>query len=196
MKVISIITEAEFEAEYLQTEWYKDHYDQVRTKFNSIVLKPDFNDSQQNLIRKQLLWQPRRPLLQQLPIDIIWQIVEISVDEFSRLLVIKESGWEQTFGSNKTLEAAVNTMKLGLVQDHGVNFQTVNNIKSSIGTHPFTERLICISLKLEEPFTIIEGNHRALAFQLKKVETDETNHILIDGIKKFFSGIFKKKTKV
>lgn len=177
MKIVTTITETEFEAEYLKAEWYKNYYDQVREKFNHIVLNPNFEDEQQNLIRKQLLWQTRRPLLQQLPTDIVWQVIEINQEEFSNLLVIKERGWERTFGPNKTLEAAVNAMRSGTLQDCGVNFQTVYNIKNSIGKYSFNEKLICISLELNKPYTLIEGNHRALAFQLRKAETGKIDHI-------------------
>lgn len=177
MKIVTTITEAEFEAEYLKAEWYKTYYDQVRDKFNHVVLNPNFEDEQQNLIRKQLLWQPRGPLLKQLPGDIVWRVIEINQQEFSNLLVIKESGWEKTFGSNKTLEATVNAMRSGTLEDHGVNFQIVYDIKNSIGKHLFDEKLICISLELNKPYTLIEGNHRALAFQLRKAETGKTDHI-------------------
>lgn len=177
MKIISKINQEKVEAEFLKSEWYKSGYDQFREQYTNIVINPDFSVDKDNQLRKKLLWIYRSPLLNQLPRNIEWHIVEIDVSEFSRLLVIRENGWEKTFGNKKTLIDAARSMVSRQALDHGVDFEKVQNIKQSIGDHDFSEKLICISTDMNEPFTIIEGNHRALAFQLKKEETQEKQHI-------------------
>lgn len=177
MKTNTIISNEEFEAEYLKAEWYKDYYDPYREKYTEIVLKPDLNNLHENEIRKQLLWGPRHPLLQQLPSDVVWHDVEITSQEFSEILVIKEFGWEKTFLNHKKLSDAVRFMESGDAVDHGVKFNIVNDIKSSIGKYDFSERLICIALSTDGPFTLIEGNHRALAFELEKQDSGKTDHL-------------------
>lgn len=171
------MTNEQVEAEFLRAEWYKSAYDGVRNQFNNVVLTPNFNNSQENAIRKSFLWQLRRPLLDKLPNDIEWYVAGIDTEEFSRMMRIRENGWDATFGSNKTLADCSRAFLSGDLADHGVNFEVVNNIKSAIGSHEFKEKIICISLMNSEPFTVIEGNHRALAFQIKREEANAIDHI-------------------
>ena len=93
------------------------------------------------------------------------------------MLVIRELGWEQTFGPNKKLSDVALALSSGVQEQGGVNFPLIYDIKSNIGTHEFKERLILISKGLNGPFTILEGNHRAVAFQLEIIEKHTTAHL-------------------
>jgi len=67
----------------------------------------------------------------------------------------------------------------------GVDFNLIKQIKSNIGQHPFKEKIILISLSLNSVCTVIEGNHRAVVFELEMIETSKIDHIpkqLILGI--------------
>ncbi|OGH20491.1 MAG: hypothetical protein A3D74_02875 [Candidatus Levybacteria bacterium RIFCSPHIGHO2_02_FULL_37_13] len=185
MKIISKIKEPEFELEFLSSEWYKPFYNSVRDKFNGLIVSPNLDNWQENYIRKELLWKWRYPLLAQLPLNIEWYIIELEIQEFENLLVIREDGWNKTFGLGKNLKEAALSVKNNMPDLWGVDFNHIKQIKSNIGQHPFKEKIILISLSLNSVCTVIEGNHRAVAFELEMIETSKIDHIpkqLILGI--------------
>lgn len=177
MRIISEVTEPEFESHFLSSEWYKPFYDPVREKFDGIVKEPDLDNWEENYYRKELLWKWRSPLLGQLPFGINWYSVELELEEFEQLLVIKEQGWNQTFGLGKNLVEAAQAVRNGVPDNWEVNFGQIKDIKDKIGSYQFKERIIIIALTTSGPFTVIEGNHRVVAFALKKLETGESAHI-------------------
>ena len=177
MKVISKVSQEEFELQFLSSEWYKEFYDSVRVKYNGIINNPNLLDWQENFFRKELLWKWRYPLLGQLPLEIEWYLIELSAEEFENLLVIREIGWENTFGIGKNLREVAFAVKNN-VQDRGnVRFDIIQDIMDNIGKYNFKEKLILISSDLKPPYTIVEGNHRAVAFELKKIETEVNSHL-------------------
>jgi len=176
MKMISSIPTEKFESEFLKSEWYKPFYSSVRDQLNKIVLEPNLEDSNENAVRKYLLWQWREPLLKWLPNNITWHLVRVDLNEFSDLFVIKEPQWEKTFGSQKTLKKVAQAIINGY-PDKGAGIKIIQDIKKRIGSYPFIEKLILISTSIDTPSTVIEGNHRAIAFQLKALENGNTSHI-------------------
>lgn len=125
MMIKSVISKDQVVSEFLRAEWYKEQYDSDRSSYSAIVLNPDFLNPIENAKRHELLWRFRWPLLQQLPTDIIWYAAEINDIDFSKLLIIRENGWDRTFGMHKTLESAVKAMMTGTLIDCGVKFDIV-----------------------------------------------------------------------
>ncbi|KHF24539.1 hypothetical protein JV46_28870 [Solemya velum gill symbiont] len=177
MKNSNPISANSFVAAFLRNEWYKHFYDNVRSQFDEIVTNPDVNDPKQNYIRRHLLWRLRTPLLREIPRDIEWQIIDISNDEFGDMKIIRESGWCKVFGLNKTLAQAADIYVSGLPEEQGVNFEKVDKIRESIGSFDFSNELICIAIDPDSPRTLIEGNHRGLAFQIHKLRSGTADHI-------------------
>lgn len=177
MKVLSKVSQEDFELQFLSAEWYKDVYDEVRERFDRLITRPDITNCQENLLRKELLWKWRYPLLGRLPLEIEWQTISLDIDEFENLLVIREIGWENTFGIGKNLREVAQAIKDNVEDKGGVRFDIVEDIKGNIGKYEFNEKLILIASGLQPPLTIVEGNHRAVAFELKSIESGETKHI-------------------
>ncbi len=175
MKILRPIPIVEVEAEFLRAEWYKDFYEPVRKQFENIVKDKDYTNEENNRIRKNLLWQYRSPVLEKLPSDIHWYGISVDEKEFGDILIIRETGWEKTFGTAKNLKDTVLAIKNN-VPDQGVGFQLIEDIKNNIGTYPFEEKLIIISKSATDHHSIIEGNHRGMAFQMKFHETGNTDH--------------------
>lgn len=177
MKILAEVNESEFELQFLSTEWYKPFYNSLREQYSELVTNPDLGDWEQNYLRKEFLWKGRFPLLGQLPLQIKWYLVELDIEEFKNLLVIRENGWDKTFGLGKNLEEVALAVQNNVEDRWGVNFKLINDIKNNIGKHVFKEKIILISSNKEAPYTVVEGNHRAVAFELRKIETGKTNHI-------------------
>lgn len=177
MKIVSKVTPQEFELEFLRAEWYKEIYNSVRLQFNEIIINADTNNEEQNSHRSKLLWEWRKPLLERLPSEIDWMLIELEDGEFDELRVIREIGWEKTFGVGKTVKEVALAVRNNVQEFGGVGFDLFFKIKEKIGIQQFNDKIILISPDINPPYTIIEGNHRAIAFSLKMLETEKNDHI-------------------
>jgi len=176
MKILRCLPEAVVEYEFLKAEWYKDGFNPVREKYNEIVVAGDLKNDEQNRIRKWLLWKARFIILRGIPSDTVWSLCEIDADQFCELRIIREIKWENTFRTAKKLKDVAAKVQEG-VTDIRIDLGLIEKIKQNIGKYDFKEKLICISSGLDGPFTLIEGNHRAVAFQLKYLETGDKSHL-------------------
>lgn len=176
MKLIGKISKEQFEHEFLKGEFYKKEYDEVRLQAEDIIATPDFNNTEHNRLINYLLWVLRKPLLERLPADIIWWEAELEDEDFENILIIRETGWENTFGTNKTMKDVAQAI-IDRLGDKGVDLPKIKEIQKNIGSHSFDERLILIGESANAPLTVMEGNHRAVAFQLEKMENGKDNHI-------------------
>ncbi|KKQ73709.1 MAG: hypothetical protein US96_C0055G0008 [Candidatus Woesebacteria bacterium GW2011_GWB1_38_5b] len=177
MKIISKVSQPEFELQFLGSEWYKEFYNSVRNKYERIISNPNLNDWQENFIRKELLWKWRYPLLGCLPLETEWNLIELEADEFENLLVIRETGWEKTFGTGKNLKEVAFAIKENVKDIGSVRFDIIHDIKNNVGKFEFKEKIILIGSSFNNPYTVVEGNHRAVAFELMRIETGQASHI-------------------
>jgi hypothetical protein len=177
MKIKESLSLEAMEAEFLKTEWYKDFYNPMREKYNAIVTAPDLSSSVHSQVIKSLLWQWRSPVLSRIPKDIKWYLSELEGNDFGDLLIMRELSWYETFGNAKKLKDVAKSIFSGKIQSKGVNFEKIKAIKENIGTHNFHEKIIVISSNPQGPYSILEGNHRAVAFQLKVEESGDKSHL-------------------
>jgi hypothetical protein len=177
MQVVSSASEEEVISEFLRSEWYNSVYDPLKEKYDILVKNPDLQNTVENETRKYILWNVRGPLLQHIPLDTRWYIASISPVEFSQLLLIRDTAWISTFGEKKTVSDAAQSIVSGVAVDHGAGFDKIDRIKKGIGKKSFQEKIICISSDLDSSLTILEGNHRAVAFQIFANEEKPNNHL-------------------
>ena len=176
MKILRCLPEEVVEYEFLKAEWYKDGFNPVREKYNEIVVNGDLTNGEQNRMRKWLLRKARFIIFQGIPSDTVWSLCEIDADQFCELRIIREINWENTFRPAKKLKDVAVKIQAGIT-DSRIDLGLIEKIKQNIGKHDFEEKIICISSGLDGPFTLIEGNHRAVAFQLKCLETGDKSHL-------------------
>ena len=167
--------------EFLLSEWYKDWFRQFEAQgIGPLRLNPmDPKDAESIMT---LLSTMRGPILAQLPNDIDWSTAELEEGDFGELLVIREAGWANTFGANKSLKEVAGQIRLTQKETGGVNIPQIVEIKDAIGKSQFEERMILIAAREAGPYTILDGNHRAVAFQMEADETGSTAHLPTDVI--------------
>ena len=176
MKLKNRLTKEEFESEFLKGEWYKSQYDPVRNQYSPTIDNPDLQNPKHNQVINQLLWAFRKPLLEKIPTNIEWWEADLEDKDFENALIIRETDWENTFGNLKRIKDVSKAISEG-IEDKGVGFTMIREIQKNIGTHPFSERIIMISESGSSTPSIIEGNHRVLAFQLELIENGTSLHI-------------------
>jgi len=190
MKVTGELSSAEVMHEFLLSEWYKDWFRQFEAQgIDPLSLNPtDLKDAESITT---LLSTMRGPILAHLPNDIEWKTGELEVGDFEDLFVIREAGWANTFGANKSLKEVAGQIRLTQKETGGVNIPQILEIKNAIGMSQFEERMILIAAREAGPYTILDGNHRAVAFQMDADETGSTAHLpteVILGVSKAMRG--------
>lgn len=177
MKYVEPIKREHFIHNFLKAEWYKGDYDEVRSIIDpTLLVSPNFDGGSQNTIREKLLYATRSSLLDRLPADTNWHIIRLSSEEFSSLFVIRESGWEQSFGQHAKVGGVSKQLLAGKRSDNP-STDKMHAIKASIGGHDFSDKLTLIATNVNGPYTIIDGNHRAIAFRLHADTTGDTSAI-------------------
>lgn len=175
MKIIQPIPIDFMYAQFLSAEWYKSYYNQDRTTYDEIVRQGDLSDQAQNATRLELLWKKKYPIIADLPANTTWYLASISPVEFGNFFVINEHTWHDTFGKGKRVKEVADLI-LQDVEPKGVDIIKIKEIQQNIGAHDFSEKLITISDKVDNHHTVLEGNHRAIAFHLHYVLTQSIGH--------------------
>jgi hypothetical protein len=181
MKVTGQLSSAEVMHEFLLSEWYKDWFRQFEAQ-GIDPLRLDPTDTMDAELIMTLLSTIRGPILAQLPNEIDWKTAELEEGDFGELLVIKEAGWANTFGANKSLKEVAGQIHISQRETGGVNIPQIIQIKDAIGTTQFEERIILIAARESGPYTLLDGNHRAVAFQMKADETGSIAHLPTSAI--------------
>lgn len=149
--------------EWLKAEWYKSYFDNIRASYSNIVNSPNYNDREENNLRNNLMEEVRPdviPPLFQLPFE--WQLAEIeSSNEFRSLNIIPSDDWYLVTG--RTFRLKDTPLNLHLHEGHQVDIQKKKDTLRKKGL--FQAKLILVGASPEK-LTIIEGNHRAVAYLL------------------------------
>ena len=126
------------------------HFPPDRIKpYREIIKNPDFDDGCQNTQRIHLLESRRRPLLEKIPNSTDWYLVKfLNEENVDKLHVIAHCGWDSICGSDKNeLEKVAQREKPMLKVDPND-----------------WDPPILWGHSISGPFTILEGNHRLVAW--------------------------------
>ncbi len=168
MKAIRSAAEAEIISEFLKTEYHKKEYHADRAKYESLVFGGNLADEEQNEIRKALLFRRYRATWNEIPQGIRWLLVQLEPDDIQKLRVFPRGHWRKMADRSETrvLEVAQK------IRDHHLSPNTTSHITA---IHALAYRMrksrdmssiILVGLDMEQPMTVLEGNHRMLAAAL------------------------------
>lgn len=139
------------------------------------MLDPDPTLSQENILRAAFLGSSRLPLLAHLPTDSRWYKGMLELKHAKAFRVLKENGWGRQLPTCSTVGDAAailssessDTPKDSSLRDH------VRQLQQRVDH--FNHTLIVVSASADGPFTIWDGNHRAIALAL----TQPDSHLLL-----------------
>ena len=131
-----------------------------RRALQKLLSKPDFNDVRDNSLRREFLFGRREPLLARLPDSTEWHFGSLDEQELEGLYVIRNDDWGEICPG----------YQLGKVcYPEGCSEKTRKKIKDILATvarPEFDRTIILIGTNARGPFTILDGNHRAVAMVL------------------------------
>lgn len=151
---------------WLKDEWYLNHYDQLRqTVAMKILDDPDFFNEGENKTRLELLRHVRQPMVDPLPNDTEWYVIDFNKDDLNRTFIVPSSDWLPLTNNTFHILEALKNVESNL--DHA---DRIREIKAATDNGNVSKNLILVASSSESLFTIIEGNHRAVAFASKALE--------------------------
>ncbi len=161
---------------WLRDEWSFPHYDQIRPTIPSAIIdSPNFSDENENNQRLQLLRYVRKPMIDPIPSNTEWYVISFKKDDLDRTFIVPSDDWLPLTNNSYQILEAIKNVESQI--DHAPKIREVRNAieRDSVGRN-----LILVTSSLESPFTIIEGNHRAVAFTSKAL--DETPDMIIEEV--------------
>jgi hypothetical protein len=140
------------------------------------MLDPDPASSQENILRTAFLGSSRLPLLAHLPTDSRWYKAKLELKHVKNFRILKENSWRQQLPPCSTVGEAAAIL--------GSQDDTAAHDESSLRDHVrqlehrlnyFSHTVIVVGASVDGPFTIWDGNHRAIALAL----TQSGSHLLL-----------------
>src|SRR3954447_21947657 len=95
MRILQAVNEAEAIGEFLKNEFYQVEFNRDRDQFEELVLRPDFNNPEENAIRRALLYRRRGHMWRELPHDTKWFQVELESSDLRRIRVFPRAQWRR-----------------------------------------------------------------------------------------------------
>lgn len=168
MKIIKQISIEEVVLEWLQAEWYKSYYDDLRKQYNYLVVDPHLTDSKENALRKDILFRVRHNIIAALyNLSVTWQRVSLETADIARLFIIPASDWYTITGKTFQLQNVPQQVEEDLV---GHKASILHQLEKLQKGEKLNNKIIVIGSS-EDNLTIIEGNHRMSALMMYLAQT-------------------------
>ncbi len=164
---------------WLQDEWHSDAFNQYRgnSELESLIQNPDLANEEENKKRKELLMMARGRQLKGLPVDTGWFEIDFNIEDLARtfLIPVHEAGWTHELTSGTfSIKDAVNNLDLSsdLVKNsvHKKHYDSIIDIENHLDA--VNKKIILLASSPTSRFTIIEGNHRAIALSSDLLKKD------------------------
>ncbi|KAL3668197.1 hypothetical protein V7S43_007058 [Phytophthora oleae] len=162
----------------MQSEWYRFELDvpEIHAELTPGMLNPDLTSSVENIHRAAFLGSTRLPLLAHLPTDSRWYKGKLELKRIKKFRVLKENSWGQQLPSCCTVgdaAAILRAQDTAEMIDRSSLHEHIRQLQHRVDH--FDHTLIVIGSSVDGPFTIWDGNHRAIALAL----TQPDSHLLL-----------------
>lgn len=184
MKIIAAVPEAVAIGEFLKNEFYEPEFNRDRDKYENIVLHPNYEDANENAIRRALLYRRRGHMWRELPNDTQWFEVEVEQKDLERIRVFPRAQWRKISNGSFCIGDVVQRIRESNYRDGGdrviAKIQMMRYRLKADAMAPST--VLLIGLDHHSPLTILEGNHRLAAAMLVSPEMARTRFRVFVGL--------------
>ncbi|KAF1789384.1 Vps54-likeVacuolar protein sorting-associated protein 54, C-terminal [Phytophthora cactorum] len=162
----------------MQSEWYRFKLDvpEIHAELTPGMLDPDPTSSHENIHRAAFLGSSRLPLLTHLPTDSLWYKGKLDLKRVRKFRVLKENSWGKQLPPCSTLEdtaTILSSQDSAAMSDENPLRDHVRQLQHRVDH--FNHTIIVVGASVGGPFTIWDGNHRAIALAL----TQPDSHLLL-----------------
>ncbi|MCU1285218.1 MAG: hypothetical protein JWO13_1568 [Acidobacteriales bacterium] len=184
MKIVQPVREAEAIGEFLKNEFYQSEYNRDRDRHEEIVLRPDYNDSMENAIRRALLYRRRGHMWRELPSDTTWFEVDLEPADLKQIRVFPRAQWRKMSNGSFAIADIVDRIRSTGYQNGGSNvIAKIQQLRYRLQLEQYAEStVLLIGVDQHQPFTILEGNHRLAAAMLVSPKVVSTRFRVLCGL--------------
>jgi hypothetical protein len=184
MKIINAVPESVAIGEFLRNEFYEPEFNRDRDKYEQLVLHPDYEDANENALRRALLYRRRGHMWRELPSDTQWFEVEVEQTDLDRIRVFPRAQWRKISNGSFCIGDVVQRIRESNYRDGGdrviAKIQMMRYRLKADAMAPST--VLLIGLDHHSPLTILEGNHRLAAAMLVSPEMARTHFRVFVGL--------------
>jgi len=164
-----LITEEEAIAEFLKNEFHHEEFDPYRSKIERLVSVPDLKNSDENALRRALLFLRRGAMWRELPDDTQWFEVDIATADLEGIRVFPRAQWRKVSQGSFFLNDIIQEIRQESAEDPDDEFfAKLRRLSTEETVNP---TVLLIGVNDKEPLTILDGNHRIAAAMLVAPET-------------------------
>jgi O-antigen/teichoic acid export membrane protein len=167
IRTLRPLTEEEVIAEFLRSEFHYPEFDEYRTDFEHLVMRPDLTNLRENELRRALLFLRRGPMWRELPADTKWFAVGITINDIGRIRFFPRAQWRRVAKGSFYLPEILEQLRLAIESSAGDQFfDKLRRLSTSIRGGPVNPTVLLIGVDDTGPLTILDGNHRMAAAML------------------------------
>jgi len=168
MQFLGSTTIHEFRLEWLRSEWKDEWNEPDKPPDRRLIDNPDLDNATENNKRASLLTigLHRGQIIYNMPSIKNIQRVAIGPSDLPKLYLVSSSEWNDRTGGNYRLTDTSKTLKSGT--DTDIKVQAILN---KLGDEILNEVIILIATQKPGPYSIIDGNHRAIALYRRYLQS-------------------------
>jgi O-antigen/teichoic acid export membrane protein len=167
IRKLKSLTEDEIIAEFLKNEFHHLEFDPYRDKLERLAMKPNLNDSDENALRRALLFLRRGAMWRELPDDTRWFEVELTSHDLARIRVFPRAHWRRMAQESYFLGDVVERIRTEYSQrSEDEFFGKLRVLSTLLKNEVINSTVLLIGIDETQPLTILDGNHRIAATML------------------------------
>jgi O-antigen/teichoic acid export membrane protein len=165
IRVIRRISEDEVIAEFLRSDFDNPAFEEYQDTLRELVTTPHLDDARENAKRRALLFIRHAPLWRELPRGTEWFEVKIQTAGLAQIRVFPRAQWRKVARGNFSVTTVAERMRAFHGRDvAGKAFLSkITALRDAVRQNGEPGAVLLIGLNENEPFTILDGNHRLVA---------------------------------
>jgi hypothetical protein len=151
-------------AEFLRNEFHHPEFDQYRQQFEALVNNPNLESTDENALRRALLFLRRGAMWRELPDDTQWFSVGLSAADLPRIRVFPRANWRRVAEGSFYLQDVVKRIAEEMQGDPDDEFFCkLRRLGPALQQQATLSSVLLIGVDDKSPLTILDGNHRMTA---------------------------------
>ncbi|HEX6822196.1 MAG TPA: oligosaccharide flippase family protein [Candidatus Sulfotelmatobacter sp.] len=167
LAVARSLSEHEVIAEFLRSEFHHPEFEEYRSDFENLVVRPDLNSHRENALRRALLFLRRGAMWRELPEDTHWFQVKLNGKDLERIRFFPRAQWRRVAEGSFYLTDMIECLRMKWQESpHDEFFQKLRRISDPVRQGSVNPTVLLIGVDERSPLTILDGNHRMAAAML------------------------------
>jgi len=161
------LSEHEVIAEFLRSEFHHPEFEEYRSDFENLVVRPDLKSHRENALRRALLFLRRGAMWRELPEDTQWFQVKLNGKDLERIRFFPRAQWRRVAEGSFYLTDMIECLRMKWQESpHDEFFQKLRRISDPVRQGSVNPTVLLIGVDERSPLTILDGNHRMAAAML------------------------------